>query len=954
MYIQAINYLNNNNTHYKSQNKHSKVFVHNTITPNEKIESFTYNDYKINFGARLNRTPENFYDQKFNIENMPITVKKYLYEDFEERHHMPPAQLQREAFEYLKIADNIQDIKEIYPDEPLFANLKEVKDTKPSSGILLLLKWDAQTSQTPIFKDKNNKDVTLYLLKKVYLEGKTIEELNKDFEKDSTDEIKRELGVKNGKYFSNSTINSLGIKYPNLSYYNSFLATRNDKEYIPPKRKTGITPTEETKQKLSSAMTKWWAGLDEFERSEQIKKMLNGKELSNSIFSKYQGQIMTIAAAKIGFSEKLSDIFANRYSDENFTIDFPTFAEQQREIMLEFWNKDPNFRTQYSQALQSIISDFEIAYNNEDKTQLEALLNKALDLKLRILNKAKEKQNIRKEMQKYAQPTKVAPKENLNNEVKSIDISSSNVINKLFKRQEMSSMRFFSDIFKNKYMEFLMQHTNQQIRKESVAINLPDSKTLLDVDDNGLTKIKENIQAKRKELNNLFNQTHISTAKTNELLLNKVLYEHTQNPLVFKFNWDDTVEYIKEHKLEDEVIKNLPKINMEMKKLDIPCTQKLLDEFCKEDFANAIDTYSNKGFKYYPELNEVVTRVFALNDFNQSTSNDYKNYLKNYNAAIKHYKNANTDNSVKEIILEHITSDYINWKIQNNKNIINSISNKKQKDYALEKNYDIDFSSDFSLKENFKRYQHKNITKYWNENVESDYLDFAVNHSIVNSESLMMFLTLNIEKYKPILSKLTLKNQKLSYEIANAMQSILLENFEKNYPKEYHANNAALNYTLYEITQVPVVLSYSPIQTAMFIKEHHLENRILNLQNQTDKKYEEYYNYQISDNEKQKFYNTMFFPKTLEIFENGLKYNTVNTIKNFDETETFVINSLKTKSNYMIDKLDKYLKDCSAFIQIINDNQVSEKAKDILLETLVFNFEELIAKDINKNSEIQT
>ena len=238
MRIQSINFLGINQTNRQNQFKNQKYST--SSVPQEKLP-YTYNNYNINFGARINRTPEDFYAQKFNIDNMPITVKEYLFEDFEQRQHMPPAQLQRQAFEYLKLADNVQDIKDMYPDEPLFAHLKELKDTKPNTGILLLLKWDAQTSKTPVFKDKNNKDLTTYLLKKVYLEGKTIEEINNDFDNDATDAIKHELGVKDKKYFSHTNIYTLGIRYPKLPYYNSFLATRNDKEYIPPVRKS-VTP----------------------------------------------------------------------------------------------------------------------------------------------------------------------------------------------------------------------------------------------------------------------------------------------------------------------------------------------------------------------------------------------------------------------------------------------------------------------------------------------------------------------------------------------------------------------------------------------------------------------------------------------------------------------------------------------------------------------------------------
>ena len=110
MQIQPIHFLptpKNLKQHKKDNNFPST----NTIQQGH-LPLFAYKDYNLSFKARLNRTPENFYEQKFNIDNMPATVKKYLLEDFEERHHMPPAQLQREAFEYLKLADSVQDVKD--------------------------------------------------------------------------------------------------------------------------------------------------------------------------------------------------------------------------------------------------------------------------------------------------------------------------------------------------------------------------------------------------------------------------------------------------------------------------------------------------------------------------------------------------------------------------------------------------------------------------------------------------------------------------------------------------------------------------------------------------------------------------------------------------------------------------------------------------------------------------
>lgn len=937
----AKNNTNINKTTLKKENNSSTTPIKNSYT-----EYFSYQDYNINFKARLNRTPENFYEQKFNLENMPVTVKNYLYEDFEEHHHMPPAQLQREAYAYLNIADTVQDIKDAYPNEPLFSKLKEVDETKPSSGILLLLKWDAQTSKTPVFKNPENKSITTYLLKKVYLEGKTIEELNKDFDKDSTEAIKKELGIKDGKYFSHSTIRTLGIKYPNLSYYNSFLATRNDKEYIPPVRTKGTTVSEETKEKLSASMTKWWAGLNEIERAEQIQKMLDGKEMSNSIFSKFQGQIMTIAAAEIGFSEKLSDIFSEKYSDENFTIDFPSFAEQQREIMLEFWNKDPNFRTKYSQSLQAIISDFEKAYNNDDKTKLEELLDRALTLKARILNKAKEKQHIRKEMQKYAQPAQNTAKQ-IDEQEQVIDINSSNTVNKIFKKQEMQSMKMFPESFRTKFIEFLMKNTTQQTRKELVALcNLENPQEALNISDTELEEIKNKLIEQKEYLNDLFNRTHISTAKTNDLIINKFLYEQTNDPLVFKFERGDAVEYAKKNNLEQLIIDNAQQINSDMKKFDTTCSSKLLNEFCNQDFKEALNKYKNQGFKYYPELNEQIQDILYIIELNNKKTETYKDFLKNYNATIKYYKSATTDPIAKEVIMEHLVFDYINVLAKSTTRRNSDL--KTQRNPELDKKYNIDFSSEYSLKSNLKKYLHQNQTKYWAPKIEEEFLDFATKQNYISQQTLSMFFSVKLEKYRPILLRLNSKDQKIAKEIANSIPKMLVENYEKTYPKKATANNAALNYVLYETSKNPNTIANSVDENTQFIKARHLENKMLNQTSKINQKYEEYISFNPSKKELETFYNSTFYPKLIEIFETQPQYTQIDNYKEFDSTEEFVINSVETNDKIIVDKLYNYLQNNSPFIKLLQDENIEEDAKDMLTEKLVINFEKIIANDINK------
>ena len=97
---------------------------------------YAYQDYNINFTGR---TPEDFYAQDFNRENMPRTMKDYLDQDYVERQHIPPEQMMKEVFKFIDLADDLEDVKNIYPREDLFKNLHE-NHIKSRKGILSEIK----------------------------------------------------------------------------------------------------------------------------------------------------------------------------------------------------------------------------------------------------------------------------------------------------------------------------------------------------------------------------------------------------------------------------------------------------------------------------------------------------------------------------------------------------------------------------------------------------------------------------------------------------------------------------------------------------------------------------------------------------------------------------------------------------------------------------------------------
>ena len=97
-----------------------------------------YRDYNVSFGDRLFRSPQNFYEQEFNEKNMPKSLHKYIYEgiDSDFKRTIPPEQAMKEVFGNINYAENLDMVKKMYPNEPLFENLTSTPNKKSREGLL--------------------------------------------------------------------------------------------------------------------------------------------------------------------------------------------------------------------------------------------------------------------------------------------------------------------------------------------------------------------------------------------------------------------------------------------------------------------------------------------------------------------------------------------------------------------------------------------------------------------------------------------------------------------------------------------------------------------------------------------------------------------------------------------------------------------------------------------------
>lgn len=372
MQIQKIN-LNKNNTiapsiktNNQSNNKaHTKSYTYNPMA---------YKDYNVNFGERLFRTPANFFEQDFNRNNMPLTMKKYLFADYEDRQNMPPAQMLKLVFGDINIADNLEDVKYLYPEESLFKDLSDTPNIKARKGVLAEIDMMKEADKS-LFKNGED-NLGFYLLKKIYLEGKSLKEINHDFKRDISVYYD---GISPIQY---DTLAAYGIKFPKSPFWKSFTATREDFPYTYKPRKPLEERESSYKAKTSTTSNSSKISKKKFENINdwQIDKLANAliegrgdkgktaKHLKRNSTSdpealgfvaKYMSEINSVVLEKLHVSEEMKDFFEN----------YENLSDSQKIKFKKYWD-DEQIRNLRSTVMKATILYFMEAYgydgNNEE------------------------------------------------------------------------------------------------------------------------------------------------------------------------------------------------------------------------------------------------------------------------------------------------------------------------------------------------------------------------------------------------------------------------------------------------------------------------------------------------------------------------------------------------------------------------------------------------------------
>lgn len=497
---------------FKNNNQQYKTNQNNNIQQNYSYNPLSYKDYNISFGARLFRSPENFYEQDFNKNNMPKSLHRYIYNpnqhDF--RKTIPPAQAMKEVFGPIKYMQNLEQVRDSYPDEPLFDNLHSVSSRKARTGLLgelKLLREDKDFEGKSLFKNGDD-DLGMYILKKIYIEGKTLKEINKDFQKDKSVVYK---GLSDIQYVD---LKAFGIRFPEQSFWKSFTATREEFPYVYiPRKSNGEAVSEgsyprlthsstvsvkkhrepmsfEQRKRLSEFMINWHANLSPEEKEELRRKHKLG--LEDSILHKYFGAITTISQDKVNLSDKMSEYFEKVYGNPDYLSYLEDNKEKKSQIMTRFWKSHDMLRKDYSKAMLETITEFDKAYgddganydilrlvalarnikeNNEVGRQVRNSLRNEINQSLEKTDELQDKpqENItednkkNKEFDAFEDMLKQEVNKNDAN-IYEFELSDGTKISIVANLKEMMTQKIESELgllprtYVNKYIKFLMNH----------------------------------------------------------------------------------------------------------------------------------------------------------------------------------------------------------------------------------------------------------------------------------------------------------------------------------------------------------------------------------------------------------------------------------------------------------------------------------------------------------------
>lgn len=256
--ISSLNFFTAQNSTKQTNSKNTKNSA-SSIKPTTNPLDYHFNDYLLSFEARVDKGLPRFYEE--NKDRMPHTVKTYI-DTLPNKRGLSPLQAQYNAYKSIVYAKTTDEIKQAYPDEELFSELKSSSENKAKRGLLYEIKImsdDLKKGGETVLPD--DEDLSVYIVKKIFLEAKSLSEINEDLDKDLNPIFKKE----DKNYINYSTLETLGIKLPNQEYLTSLRFTRDGY-------------SDEIGSKISEAQQKYYDSLTPEERAQRAKKSLSNIE----------------------------------------------------------------------------------------------------------------------------------------------------------------------------------------------------------------------------------------------------------------------------------------------------------------------------------------------------------------------------------------------------------------------------------------------------------------------------------------------------------------------------------------------------------------------------------------------------------------------------------------------------------------------------------------------------
>lgn len=450
MYIYAISPLKSTHNNLKINNNQPYHIGSIALNEEDKPQSsdaraiYAYRDYAVNLSF-AGRNPEDFYSQDFVKDNMPKTMKAYITQNPEVTHShgikeaVAPAQIMAESFNKLRNCVTVDDVKRVFPDEELFAELKE-PNYKATQGIFnkiglvreLLEESNVPQGKRTLFQNGLDNPI-IYVLRKKYIECKTDKEIQTDIARDINPAF--EMAAKeDGIYFPYSSLHNLGVKNPELPFWNSLINTRDDyahayrdrvqveggkfvdaeeaeRRYGVSRKPKTVYDSSKNKYKPNTTITEEIGNIiansETLNASETKNNIRRGRITKNTseltFVQKYWSEIMSVAVEKVHLSDEMIQFNVKRaklkansnYEKLNINAlnEFIDGTQQSTNLsksemktlsttMKEFWKERPTLKEHFAQSISDTIKEFAQAYGeNGNNAEFEFLLDYAHSIK---------------------------------------------------------------------------------------------------------------------------------------------------------------------------------------------------------------------------------------------------------------------------------------------------------------------------------------------------------------------------------------------------------------------------------------------------------------------------------------------------------------------------------------------------------------------------------------------